>query len=116
MMNWVSISASLKNAMNAFFRGELLMRLGCDRIFMHIAYTFMLFWAMILLDMMIENTLSKVEKNKDVLTDLKIYHTEKMIQLVSLDRITTMERLLKEKGSDVTLPEQPALKLDTKEK
>lgn len=74
-MRWIVFSASLKNALNAFFRGELLMRLGFDRFFLHIVYTFGLFWAMILMDMMIENTLSKVEKNKEILNELKIYHT-----------------------------------------
>lgn len=115
-MKWIAFSASLKNALNAFFRGELLMRLGFDRFFLHIVYTFGLFWAMIILDMMIENTLSKVEKNKETLSDMKIYYTEKMVQLVSMDRITTIERLLEEKGSDVTFPEEPAIRLDTKDR
>ena len=113
-MRWIVFSASLKNALNAFFRGELLMRLGFDRFFLHIVYTFGLFWAMILMDMMIENTLSKVEKNKDILNELKIYHTEKTVQIVSMDRITTINRMLEDKGSQASFPEKPAMRIDTK--
>ncbi|MCI5989893.1 MAG: hypothetical protein SOY98_03965 [Candidatus Cryptobacteroides sp.] len=115
-MNFRSFSASLRNIIDAFFRGELLMRIGADKYFPHIAYTFMLFWVMILMDMMIENTLGKVEKNREVLTSLKIYHSQKVVELVSIDRVTTVERLLKDKGSAVGLPEKPAYRLGVKEK
>ena len=115
-MNFKAAGASLKNAFYAFLRGELLMRLGCDKAFPHILYTFMLFWIAILMNIMVENTMSKVEKNKEILTDLKIYHTEKMVQLVSLDRITRTNKLLEDKGSAVTFPEKPATRIDAKEK
>lgn len=115
-MTWNSFIGSLKNIVKAVFRGELLMRLGFDRFFWHIAYTFMLFWLIILADIMMENTFSKVEKNKEILTALKIHHSQKVVEMVSLNRISTVNRLLKEKGSDVTIPEKPASVIDAKEK
>lgn len=114
-MNRYDIKATLKNAFNAFIRGELLLRPAFNDKFIHIVYTFILFWALILLSIMVENTLSKIEKNKEILTDLQIYHTEKMVQLVSIGRITRTEAMLKDKGSDVSFPQKPASRIDAKD-
>lgn len=115
-MNIKSIGISIKNIVIASFRGELLMRMGCDKVFMHIVYTFMLFWIMILMNIMVENTLSKVEKNKEVLTELQIYHTEKMVQLAGMGRITKTGKMLESKGSPVTFPQKPAARIDSEER
>lgn len=96
----------LKNCLTAILRGEFLMRV--DRYFVHILWTFLLFWGMILSSMVVQKTLVRVEKNKKELTDLKIYHAQKTVELARLGRITTVERLLEENGSDVTLPDKPA--------
>ena len=48
------------------------------------------------------------EKNKETLTDLKIYHAQKTVELARLGRLTTVEGLLEQNGSDVTLPDKPA--------
>ena len=58
--------------------------------------------------MMVQKTLVQVEKNKDVLSEMKIYHAQKTVQIARLGRLSTVERLLEENGSDVTLPEKPA--------
>ena len=79
-----------------------------DRYFAHIIWTFLLFWGAILSSMMVQKTLVQVEKNKEVLSDMKIYHAQKTVQIARLGRITTVEHLLEENGSDVTLPEKPA--------
>jgi hypothetical protein len=63
---------------------------------------------MIWLSMKIENTMVKVEKNKTTLNDMKIYHAQKTVEVVSLDRITTVEDMLEKIGSDVELPVKPA--------
>lgn len=114
-MNIKAIGTSIKNLVIASFRGELLMRLGCDKVFLQIVYTFMLFWVMIMLNILVENTLSKVERNNDILTELQIYHTEKMVQLASMGRITKTEELLDNKGSKVCLQKKPAFRIDSDE-
>lgn len=91
------------------------MRLGCDKLFAHIVYTFMLFWMLILMNIMVENTMGKVEKNRPVLRELKIYHTEKKVELARIGRITEADRMLKDRGSAVTFPEIPAGKIAAKE-
>jgi len=115
-MNWNSMTGSLKKTSRAFIRGELLWRLGCDKLFPYIVYTFMLFWILILLNIMVENTLGKVDKNRETLGALKIAHTEKAVELAEIGRITRAESLLKEMGSDVTFPSEPATRIDAKEK
>lgn len=99
---------TLLEIFKAIGKGELLLRLRFDKYFMHIIYTFALAWLSIWLSMKIENTMVKVEENKNVLNDLRIYHAQKTVELVSLDRISTLEELLVKNGSDMTLPERPA--------
>lgn len=96
----------LKNCLRAILRGEFLMRF--DRYFLHIIWTFLLFWGLILTSMMVQKTLVRVEDNKKTLTDLKIYHAQKTVELARLGRLTTVESLLETNGSDVTLPDKPA--------
>ena len=107
-MNWKRIGEATKNGLVAILHGELLLRLRFDKYFPHIIYTFFLLWLMIWLSMKIENTMVKVEKNKATLTDMKIYHAQKTIEVVSLDRISTVEDLLQKSGSDIELPVKPA--------
>ena len=68
-----------------------------------------------ILNIMVENTMSKVEKNKEILTDLKIYHTEKTVQMAGMRRITKTDKMLENKGSKVTFPTKPATRIDAKE-
>ena len=79
---------------------------------MHILYTFFLIWMMIWTSIKIEGTLAKVEKNNEILNDMKIYHAQKTVQMVSLNRITVVDKLLKENGSEVTLPIKPADRIE----
>ena len=51
------------------------------------------------------------EKNKARLEELKIYHAQKTCELVSLDRLSTVEDLLEKNGSALTVPEKPADKI-----
>ena len=88
------------------------MRMHLDRYFIHIAYTFLLFWLVIVYSMMVQNTLAKVEKNRNAVNDLKIFHAQKTVKLVGFGRIDTIEDMLKKQGSDITLPEKPAARLD----
>jgi len=107
-----NIWQALRNSAIAILRGEFLVRLRCDKYFLHIIYTFFLLWLMIWLGIKIENTMVRVEKNKETLTNLKIYHAQKTVQMVSFDRVSTVEQMLREAGSDVTLPDNPAVILE----
>ena len=102
----------LRNSFIAIIRGEFLLRIRCDKYFLHIIYTFFLLWCTIWIGMKVQNTMVKVEKNKEVLTNLKIYHAQKNVQMVSLGRLSTVEQMLREKDSKVAFPQQPATRLE----
>ena len=90
------------------------MRLGFNKFFIHIIYTFFLFWVSIWLSLQIEKTLTKVEENQKRLEDMEIYHAQKVVELVGLNRLTTVRNLLHEKGSQVDIPQQPAVTIKKK--
>ncbi len=101
-------SSALRRTFRALGRGELLMSLHLDKYFLHIIYTFLLAWLSIWLSLKVDNTLVKVQRGKQALTDIKIYYTQKAVELESLNRLSTMEKMLEESGSPLVLPEQPA--------
>ena len=51
------------------------------------------------------------EKNKTRIEALKIFKAQKTCEIVSLDRISTVEAMLEELGSDIKQPEKPADRL-----
>lgn len=112
-MNYVKkFFTAIKNAVKAIFLGELLLRMRLDRFFIHILYTFLMFWIAILTSMMVQNTLVKVEKNKAKIAELKIYHAQKTVKLVSLGRLETVEEQLSRRGSEISSPEKPAARIE----
>ena len=88
-----TVGKSIRNAFRALSRGELLLSLGVHKYYLHIL---------------------QVEENKKDLRDLEVYHAEKEAELVRLHSASTTTKRLKELGSDVALPEKPAVKLDKK--
>lgn len=107
--NWWN---TVKDVLTAMVKGDLLLRLRLERFFMHIAFVFLLLWASILIGLGVESSLVEVEKNAKILSDMKIYHAQKTVQLVSLDRLSVVEDLLEKNGSDLAIPESPADRID----
>lgn len=105
------VGTFLKNSFIAILKGEFLLRLNVGRYFIHIIYTFFLFAMVIWLSLMIDNTMSKVEKNNKVIQELEIVHSQKTYEIVSLSRRSTVNAMLQQMGSDVQEPVQPATKL-----
>ena len=105
---WSDIGVWMKNSVQAIIKGQFLMRLGFNKYFIHIIYTFFLFWVSIWLSLKIEKTLTRVEDNRKALQDMEIYHAQKTVELVSLGRMSKIENMLQEQGSKLTLPQKPA--------
>ena len=101
----------LGNAGLAILQGELLLRLNVSRYFIHIIYTFFLFWVSIWLSLKIEKTLTRVEDNRKVLSDIEIYHAQKTVELAGYSRLSTIQDMLKDSGADLTMPVKPADRL-----
>ena len=110
MKTWkiADIGLFIKNSFKAVLKGEFLLRLNIGRYFIHIAYTFLLFGLIIWFSLMIETTMSKVEKNKAVLKELEIVHSQKVFDLVNVSRRTSVEEMLEQLGSNVREAEKPA--------
>lgn len=98
----------IRNSFKAMLRGEFLLRLNIGRYFVHIVYAFFLFALVIWLSLVIEGTMTKVERSKAELQELEIVHTQKVFDLVSLSKRSSVKQLLEQKGSKLTEPQQPA--------
>ena len=110
MKTWklADIGLFLKNSFVAVLKGEFLLRLNVGRYFIHIAYTFLLFGLVIWFSLMIDTTMCKVEKNKAVLKELEIVHSQKVFELVNVSRRSSVEEMLGQLGSNVKEAEKPA--------
>ena len=105
------IGRAIVNSVVAILKGQFLLRLKVDKYFLQVAWTFFLFAMFILFGLGVDVTLSKVEGNKKQLQELEILHTQKRYELITLNRRSTVARLLKENGSKVSEPEKPAATL-----
>ena len=102
------IASSFKSIVKSIISGDILLLLRVDKLFPYILYAFALGWVSIFMSYKMEQTLSVVEKNRTELETLKIYHAHKTCEYVGLDRISTVEEMLKNTGSEVKAPEKPA--------
>ena len=107
-MSWKAVLGIIKEFFIALGRGDLLLRMRVDRALPYILWTFFLGCMSIWWSYMTEQTMLKVERNKDIITNLKIEHAQKTYETVSLDKLTTVEALLTEMESDVKPPQKPA--------
>ena len=79
-----------------------------DKLFPYILYLFLLGCVSIWMSYKTEQTMLKVQKNQQIIRTLKIYNAQKTYEIVGLDRIATIEKMLEEAESDVKAPEKPA--------
>ncbi len=98
----------LGNAFLAIVEGQLLLRLNVSKYFVHILFTFLLFWVSIWLSLQIERTLSTVEDNRKTLSDIETLHIQKTLELSGYSRLSTMQEMLKASGSRLEMPVKPA--------
>ena len=107
-MSFRSFWHSIGNTFRAIRSGELLLRIRADKYYMHIMYLFLLMWVSILLSLKVDKTLSRVGDNYTALEELRIGHAQKEAELVKLHSASATEKRLKELGSPVALPKEPA--------
>lgn len=88
--------------------GDILLRLRVDRLLPYILYLFLLAMISIFMSYKAEQTMLKREKMKAEIESLKIFKAQKTCEIVSLDRISTVETMLENAGSDIKQPEKPA--------
>jgi len=108
------IGRFLKESVVAIVKGEFLLRLNSTKYFIHIIWTFFLLFCAIWISLSVEKTLSRVEQNKKALNDMNIYRAQKTVEIVRLNRMTTVQEMLQEQGSKVTMPQNPPTVIDNK--
>ncbi len=111
-MSWEGFRKGFGRFIRALTKGELLLSIGAHKYYVHVLYLFLLAWLSILLNLKVDRTLTRVEANKVELHDLEIYHAEKEAELVRLHSASMAAGRLKQLGSEVKLPEQPAIRID----
>ena len=107
-MSKVSFWKKLRGGLKSLRNGELLLRIGADKFYLHIMYLFLLMWLSIMLSLKVDKTLSRVGEGKAALEELRIYHAQKEAELVKLHSASTTRTRLKQLGSPVTSPKEPA--------
>ena len=114
MKTWkiADIGLFFKNSFLAILKGEFLLRLNIGRYFIHIAYTFLLFGLAIWFSLMIETTMSKVEKNNARIKEMEIVYADKTFEVASMSRRSEVEKRLRAMDSKVQEPEKQAITIE----
>jgi len=110
--NAKDIWMAVRNSFKALRKGEFLLRVRADKLYLHIVYLFVLMWITIMLSLKVDQTLTRAGQNKAVLEELRIHHAEREAALVKLRSASSIESRLRAQGSDLTLPKAPATKIE----
>lgn len=107
-IDWRAVWKALFEIIKSIGRGDILLRMRVDKLFPYILYTFLLGVVSIWLSYKAEQTMRKVEVNREIIENLKYDNVNKTCEIVRLTRISTVEKMLEEAGSKVKAPEKPA--------
>ena len=107
-IDWGQVAKATKETLLSIGQGNFLIRLRVDKLFPYILVLFILGCANIWLSYEVEQAALRVERNKKELETLKIYHSHLTGEIVELNRLSTIEGMLKEMGSEVKIPDKPA--------
>ena len=107
-IRWKAIGKAIAAFFLSLGRGDLLLRMRVDKALPYILYGFLLGCISIWMSYKTEQAMLKVEKNSETLRTLKIHNAQMTYELVGLDRLSTVEKMLEEMDSDVAAPEKPA--------
>ena len=102
----------LKNGISAIVTGNLLLRLNAGKYFVHIAYTFLLFWILIFESLVADNVLSKVENNNGKVKEMEISYADKTFEVASMSRRSAVQKRLEAMGSSVQEPTAQAIVIE----
>ncbi len=97
-----------------FFSGDFILTRGLDKHIWFAVYIFVLFSILITWSLTVESALVKVRKNEKTIEALNIAKDQRAIELLSIDRRSTLEELLRKNHSTLKAPETPATILEEK--
>lgn len=110
-MDFKNSLKTVRNALNAIMKGELLLKLNIGRYFIHIVWTFVLFGLLIGYAMKVDSAYARVESNSRIIKGLEVEKATMEFRLKSLYRRSTVAEHLVEMGSAVAEPEKPSTEL-----
>ena len=99
-----------------FFSGDFILNRKLDRHIWFVIYVFVLVSATIAWRLTVESALVKVRHNEQTIEALNIARDQRAVELLSLDRRSTLEDLLKKNRSTLKAPETPAVVLGEKQR
>lgn len=105
---------AIRNSLKALRKGEFLLRIRADKLYLHILYLFVLAWLTIMISLKVDKTLTREGENKAALEQLKIHHAEKEADLVRVQSASATEIRLEKAGSTLRSPSQPAVQIGKK--
>lgn len=103
--------ASVATVIKSLLSGDILILMRVDRFLPYILFLFVLGWINIFLNYSIEQTMTKVEKNKKTLEYYRNDYANKTYEFVKAGNISNVKNMLEKSGSEVTTPEKPAEKI-----
>lgn len=97
-----------------FFSGDFLIKHGLEKLVPFVLY--ICFWLIIDISwsLYVEKTLTRQEHIEREIADLKIEYTHKDLELTGFNQRTLVEQMLKDEGSDLHEPAEPAGLLELK--
>lgn len=102
------------NSVKAIFKGEFLLRLRIGDYFLHIAWCFCIVALTIWMSLLIDNTLTEVEKGKAIISRQEREIAEREFTLASMMNRRQIKISLEEMGSRLEEPKQRAVLLEYK--
>lgn len=98
----------LKNIFSAIIKGRLMLRLHLDRHFIKMLVCMFFCIMTIWISLLIDNTMTTVKRNNDILKEQQTDLAIKTFELSELSRRSTIEDNLERLGSKARKPEKPA--------
>lgn len=111
-IDWKAVGKACVEILKSIGRGDFLLTLRVDKWFPYILYLVFLGIVSIWLSYSAEKTMYTVEVNKDRIESLKFDNANKNCEIIGLSRISTIEKMLEEAGSEARIPEAPANTID----
>ena len=110
MPKWTlqDIGRFLKQCFRSIVHGKFLLQMNVERYMIHIVLIFFLFAMAILFSLGVDNTLASLERNRHTIEELEIRRSKLEFELKTINRRAEVISILKEQGSKVGEPEEPA--------
>ncbi len=109
-IDWKRVLTVLTNLLRSILRGDLVLKL--DRLLPHIL-VFVVFVAVsIWATMKFETTMVTREKNKTEIAEIKIYYSQKVLELSNTQQIRNIDALIKKNSLTVGTPDKPAVNIE----